>query len=68
MQPPWQLPVHIAAPGVYEHVPLHEPLHIAPAATLQLPVHMPLHVPPEKCPMHCAWQLPVAFASHVPLQ
>ncbi len=44
---PWHSPMQVADPGVYEQVPLHMPLHIAPAATVHLPVHIPLQVPPE---------------------
>ena len=65
-QEPWHSPMHVAEPGVYEHVPLHMPLHEAPAATLQLPVHMALHVPPENIPVHIAEHDPDALASQVP--
>jgi hypothetical protein len=51
-QLPWHSPLQVADPGVYEQVPLHEPLHEAPACTVQSPVHLPLHVPPENLPVH----------------
>jgi hypothetical protein len=66
VQLPWQLPMHVADPGVYEHVPLHMPVQLAPAWTLQLPVHIPMHWPPVNMPVHAAEQLPLACASHVP--
>ena len=68
LQPPWHWPLQVADPGVYEQVPLHVPLHVAPVDTLHLPVHFPLQVPPENVPEQAAWHAPLAWASHVPAQ